>query len=89
MQILDDTVDPDENFRVSSAKEFEDGLIDWHESTKSAVVAKSEVAEKVSQEQQTPETAQKKRRKITNNMRTTVKRMVNLKSKQVTQEIPQ
>ncbi len=86
LQILDDTVDPDENFRVSSAKEFEDGLIDWHESAKSAVVAKSEVAEKVAQEQQTPETAQKKRRKITNNMRTTVKRMVNLKSKQVTQE---
>lgn len=87
LQILDDTADPDEDFRVSSAKEFEDGLIDWFESTKSAVIAtSSEVAEKVAQEQQSPESSQKKKRKITNNMRTTVKQMVNLKSKQSSQE---
>ncbi|GEM_PF-1371741 len=86
MQILDDTADPDEEFRVKSAREFEDGLIDWHESTKSAVAANSEVVEKVAQDQQAPESAQKKRRKITNNMRTTVKQMVNLKSKQFSQE---
>ncbi len=86
LQILDDTADPDEAFRITSAKEFEDGLIDWYESTKSAGVARSEVAEKLAQEPQAPESLVKKKKKITNNMRTTVRQMVNLKSIQTSQE---
>ena len=86
-QLLDDTVDLDDNWRIKSPKEFEDGLADWKESVNSAVATKPAVAEKaVESEQQEPETKVKKKRKITNNMRTTVRQMVNLKSKQSSQE---
>lgn len=87
LQLLEDSIDPDANWRIKSAKEFEDGLIDWHESAKSSLLARSEVAEKVAEDkQQAAEPTTEKKRKITNNMRTTVKQMVNLKTKQSNQE---
>jgi len=86
-QLLDDTLDPDEDWRISSPKEFEDGLTDWMNSVKTAQFSTSMVAEKLVEDQQKPqESPIKKKRKITNNMRTTVRQMVNLKSKQGAQE---
>lgn len=85
-QLLDDTVDPDEEWRLKTAKEFEDGLIDWMESVKGSEATRSQVVEVLTEEPKTFEPLVKKKKKITNNMRTTVRAMVNLKSKQSVQE---
>jgi serine/threonine protein kinase len=86
-QLLDDTLDTDEDFRVSTAREFEDGLTDWMESVKASEATRSVAVEKLAEDHEKPlEPLVKKKKKITNNMRTTVRAMVNLKSKQSVQE---
>jgi serine/threonine protein kinase len=85
-QLLDDTIDPDLEWRLKTAGEFENGLIDWIESVKGAEATRSQVVDKLSDETTPPEPLVKKKKKITNNMRTTVRAMVNLKSKQSVQE---
>lgn len=85
-QLLDDTLDPDEEWRLKSAPEFENGLIDWMESVKGSEATRSQVVEKFNEEPKALEPLVKKKKKITNNMRTTVRAMVNLKSKQSVQE---
>lgn len=85
-QLLDDTMDAEDEWRIKTAKEFEDGLTDWMESVKSSEATRSATIERMSEESKDVEPLVKKKKKITNNMRTTVRQMVNLKSKQSMQE---
>ncbi len=88
IQLLEDAIDPDESRRVKSVQEFEDGLIDWIEAAKTACATRSDVAEKIADGQlQSGEPAQaEEKRKSTNNLRTTLRQLVNLRNNQSTKE---
>ncbi len=87
VQLLDDAVDQDDS-RVKNAQEFEDGLVDWIEAVKTESVTKSAVAEKIAdgQLQSGDPSRNDEKRRSNNNLRTTLRQLVNLRNNQSTKE---